>query len=452
MDELLRVSPAINAGRVGIKVLQLATGTVLYSRDAEKLFTPASNTKLFTTALALNRLGADYRMSTRLLEIGGDLVIVGGGDPSMSFIRIPYDKDAEPADPLAAIKSLADELVRFGTRFIPGDIIGDDTLFPLEPFAPGWTVDDPLWEYGAPVSALSLASNSLKVDVKPGRERGDPAVLEIIPSLEYLVIDNRVRTIAEGEGKVEVRRLGGRELQISGNVSMKSGGTKLWLAIDDPALYTATALYDALTRRGVRVAGRPVAHHRYPGESVTRWATEGILLPSPPLVEVLRVVNKVSQNLWAELVLRQVALRRTGEGSRKAGLDELQNFLDEVGIPRDAYEFQDGSGLSRGTLVKPDAVVRLLAYMQASPAREAWISLLPLGGLDGTLTKRFGKDPAAKAIQAKTGSLTHVSTLSGYAESGTYGQLAFSIMVNQTTAPATEVHDFIDKIGMLLLE
>ncbi len=453
VDELLRVSHALDSANAGIEVVQLATGTVLYSRDSQKLFTPASNTKLFSTAMALARLGPDYRMTTRLFQSNGDLIIAGGGDPSMSFIQIPYDKDAPPADPLAAIEALADELAVRGIRTVAGDVVGDDTAFVSEPFAPGWGVDDSLWEYGAPISALSLASNSIKVEVFPGAAAGDPATLEITPALEYFVIDNRVQTIAAGDHKIEVRRLGGRELQLSGSVSIKAGSTKLWLAVDDPPLYAATALYDALIRRGITVGGRPLARHRYCGGPAPAWTSPVVIeRTSPPLIELLRVTDKVSQNLWAELVLRQVAWVRTRDGSRKAGLDELQAFLDEIGITRDDYFFVDASGLSRGTLVKPDAVVRLLRFMYASPLREAWMSLLPVGGLDGTLTKRFGKEAAAKGIQAKTGSLSHISALSGYADSATYGQLAFSILVNHTNVPPAEIHDFIDKLGMLLLE
>ena len=459
IDQLIRNTPAVEAGTLGIEVVQLGTGKLLYERNANKLLTPASNTKLFSTALALTRLGPDYRIPTRIFSdrppdgtgrIDGDLIIEGLGDPSMSFETIPYQKDAPPANPLAAIETFADQLVARGIRSISGNVVGDDSAFPADWFPPGWGVDDPVWDYGAPVSALCLGSNSMKLDLSPGARAGDAAMIAIKPPLEYFVVDNRVRTGAGGDRRLDVRRPGGRELKISGNIS---GPVTLWLAVDDPALYAATALYDALTRRGIAVAGHPAARHRSEGNGPV--ALTGPMLAermSPPLVELLRVTDKVSQNLWAELMLRQVARVRTGDGSRKAGLDELKAFLKEIGVADTDYVFEDGSGLSRMTLVKPDAVVRLLRFMRNSPRSAEWASLLPVGGEDGTLSGRFHKDPAARNIHAKTGSLSHVNALSGYADSGTYGEIVFSIIVNHTSAPASDIRDFIDRIGMILLD
>ncbi|MGB9604962.1 MAG: D-alanyl-D-alanine carboxypeptidase/D-alanyl-D-alanine endopeptidase, partial [Bryobacteraceae bacterium] len=172
---------------------------------------------------------------------------------------------------------------------------------------------------------------------------------------------------------------------------------------------------------------------------------------SPPLIEVLRVIDKVSQNLHAELVLREVGRVLRGEGSRAAGLAEMAAFLEEAGVPRGEYRFLDGSGLSRLNLVTPAAVVRLLAWMYRSPHWEAWISLLPVGGEDGTLSGRFGGAARARRIHAKTGTLSLSNALSGYAQSRR-GMLAFAIMANNAVAPASEVRAVIDKIALLAAE
>jgi D-alanyl-D-alanine carboxypeptidase/D-alanyl-D-alanine-endopeptidase (penicillin-binding protein 4) len=458
IEQLIRTTPAVQPATLGIEIVQLGTGKVLYDRNANKLFTPASNTKLFSTAFALTRLGPDYRIPTRIFaerapdpagRIDGDLIIVGLGDPSMSFQTIPYQKDATLADPMAAVETFADQLLARGVRSISGNIVGDDSAFPFEPFPPGWGVDDPVWDYGAPVSALSLGSNSIKLDLFPGPHAGDPATLAVKPRLEYFLIDNLVRTAPAGNGRIEVTRLASRELRIAGNITAPD---TLWLAVDDPALYTAAALYDALTRRGIAVAGRPSARHRSEGGVIPLTGPELAERMSPPLIDLLRVTDKISQNLWAELMLRQVALARTGDGSRKAALEQMKAFLNEIGVTDQDYVFEDGSGLSRMTLVKPDAVVRLLRHMHGSPARAAWVSLLPVGGEDGSLAHRFHNDPAARNIHAKTGSLSHVNALSGYADSATYGEIAFSIIVNHSIAPASDVREFIDRIGMILLE
>lgn len=462
VDELIRTSRALAPATLGIEVVQVRSGKILYSRNADHLFTPASNTKLFSTALALSRLGRDYRMSTRIYapsrpeasgRVAGDLVLYGGGDPTMSDLPIPYEKDKH-ADPLAYMEALADQIVASGVRTIQGNVTGDDTAWPWEPFPPGWTADDAIWEYGAPVGALTFNSGMFRLAISPGAANGDPASVSLTPAVEYFAISNRVGTLAAGEQKVSLERpLGSREIRLSGNVSIKGTRMVEELAVDDPALFAATALYEALVRRGVSISGGPAVRHREQEEG-PRPAPGTLLLerPSPPLVEVLRVVDKVSQNLWAEMMLREVARVRTGDGSRKAGLQELQAFLVEAGVPKDGYVFEDGSGLSRLTLVAPTVITRLLRYMILTPLGPDWKSLLPVGAQDGSLARRFSKNPAANAISAKTGSLSHVNSLSGYTESATYGEVAFSIIVNHTNGQASEVRAAIDKIALALLD
>jgi serine-type D-Ala-D-Ala carboxypeptidase/endopeptidase (penicillin-binding protein 4) len=463
IDELLRTAKAIAPGVAGVAVVQIRSGKILYARNADKLFTPASNTKLFSTSLALMRLGPDHHMTTRLYaeegpdvngRVSGSLVLYGGGDPSMSDVQIPYQKDAQPLDPLLAIESFADEMVAHGVRVVEGDVAGDDSLYVWEPYPPGWAEDDAIWEYGAPVSALTLNHGVLKLSIEPGKQAGDPALLSLNPPVEYYAISNRIQTVASGEQKIRVDRLAGsRELRLSGTVVLNHIPAIEELAVDDPALFTATALYNALIHRGVSVHGRPVARHRVAGESP--HAPVGKLIAerqSPPLLELVRVVDKVSQNLWAELMLREVGRVLGGDGSRTAGLDQLKIFLSEIGVPKDSYVFEDGSGLSRLTLVSPDMILRLLRYMYLSPQGANWKALLPIGAQDGTLSKRFAGNSTAAAIVGKTGSLSHVNALSGYADSGTYGEVAFSIIVNHTNAHPSEVRTVIDKIALALLE
>ncbi len=164
------------------------------------------------------------------------------------------------------------------------------------------------------------------------------------------------------------------------------------------------------------------------------------------------MVDKVSQNLHAEVMLREVGLVSGRSGSREGGLAEMHDFLAGAGISKDAYRFMDGSGLSRGTLVSPAAITKLLAYMYKSSNREVWMSLLPTAGVDGTLATRFQDHPEAQAIRAKTGSLSHIRAMSGYAESPRYGPLAFSFLVNNFDAPTVEVSHLLDQIGLALLE
>src|SRR6266849_11208723 len=191
IDALVESSAIAKRASAGIHVLDLATGKTLYRHNEERLFLPASNMKLFTTALALLRLGPDYRFVTRLVrEPSGDLVLVGSGDPSLSGRAFPYQKDAPSGPPLQAIEDLAEQAVANGVHRIDGDIAGDDRLYPWDPYPPSWTQDDALRDYGAPVSALTVSDNVVTISIAPGVRAGDPASLSLQPALEYFTIDN----------------------------------------------------------------------------------------------------------------------------------------------------------------------------------------------------------------------------------------------------------------------
>lgn len=463
LQALIDESPVISRSNWGIKAVSLTSGETLASINSERYFIPASNTKLYSTALALLRLGPEYRFLTSVTStvepqngvLRGDLRLTGSGDPTMSWRTYPYEKGPNTLDPLKAIEALADEIARKGVKRIEGDVIGDDTRWPAAPYPDGWAIDDAIWEYGAPVSALTINDNAIQVTIKPSEEDGLPARISVNPALEYYWIDNRVRT-EPGERKIEVLRApGSRQIRLTGRISPKSTGRSETIAIDDPAEFAAYALYDALSRRGITIQGRPVAQHRVSEQPyVSRpLAFEYAHRESPPLVEVLQVVNKVSQNLHAEIMLREVGFQASLEGTAEAGIKELKRLLEELGVTDTDYHFRDGSGLSRLTLTTPSTTIRLLTHMYQSPLREQWISLMPIGAEDGTLENRFqggGRPRKALAdgtrVKAKTGSISHVNALSGYIDSKTHGPVAFSIMVNNSNGPASEIRAAIDKI------
>jgi serine-type D-Ala-D-Ala carboxypeptidase/endopeptidase (penicillin-binding protein 4) len=456
IDALAEASAATARGFTGIHVVDLATGKTLYHRNEDRLFLPASNMKLFTTALALLRLGPEYRFTTQLLvEPSGNLVLAGSGDPSLSGRTFPYQKDAVMGPRFQAIDDLADQAVANGLRRVDGDVVGDDRLYPWAPYPPSWTQDDALREFGAPVSALTVNDNIISIVIHPGAHAGEPAELSIEPPLEYYAIDHRVVTVGKGgEAKIRMSRLpGSRQIQLWGSIPAGHAGFREELAIDDPALFAACALYEALTRRGVSITGRPVARHRAANDDYDPPAGAAMASrTSPPLVQLLQTLAKVSQNLHAELMLREVGRVMRHTGSREAGLEELGAMLTEMGAVADEARAEDGSGLSRNALVTPHLVTRLLAGMYASKYRDAWISLLPVGGEDGTLQHRLCCMVEGRGIHAKTGSLSRALALSGYADSKTRGRLAFSIMVNDFSAPSAEVRKWIDKIALALLE
>ncbi|MGA2115966.1 MAG: D-alanyl-D-alanine carboxypeptidase/D-alanyl-D-alanine-endopeptidase [Bryobacteraceae bacterium] len=464
IDKALADSPA---AFWGIEIRDLKTGEVVYSQNQNKFFVPASNTKLFTVALALDRLGPDYTFDTRVVAdagpdrsgcIAGDLRLVGGGDPDLSARTIPYAPGPATGNPLAAIEDLADQAVTHGVQCVRGAIVGDDARYVWEPYGESWSIGDPQFEYGAPVSALTVNDNAFVLRVRPGPRAGDPAELELDPPLEYYTIDNRVRTVPRGSPPdVHFERLPGSfHVDLWGTLPVASAPDELELGIEDPALYAALAFRKALEERGVTVDGEARAEHRYAtGNDPAAVPASNVELAhrtSPPLLDDLKITAKVSQNLHAEMALRAVGLARRGEGSAKTGLAELKDFLTFAGVSPDGYSFVDGSGLARSNLVTPATVVELLRYMYASPVRDAWLDLLPSSGEDGTLTSRFKDGPAKGRIHAKTGSLSHVNALSGYAQRQSGDWLVLSIMVNNASAPASQVRSIMDRICNLIVE
>lgn len=242
---------------------------------------------------------------------------------------------------------------------------------------------------------------------------------------------------------------------------MNGGGTSRLLAIEDPAEYAAIAMFDALVKRGVSIAGKPVARRRYANEVPDLTSGRPDLPAEPeielarrtsaPLSEILAATVKASLNLHAELLLREVGRVRRGAGTRQAGLLELGAFVREAGLPPDECAFADGSGLSMYNLVTPRALTSLLSHMDKSPLRDTWHGLLAEPGEEGTFRRRLPNAPPG-SIRVKTGSMNRVHALAGYATSRRGEAIAFAILVNNFTASAAEIRGKIDKIVMLLVQ
>jgi serine-type D-Ala-D-Ala carboxypeptidase/endopeptidase (penicillin-binding protein 4) len=465
IDAVLKTSAT--RGFWGVQVVNLRTGKIVFEFNQDHLFVPASTVKLLSTAAVLERLGPDYRFITLVAadhtpdatgRLAGDVRLIGGGDPTLSGRPVPYQRTAAPGNPLGAVEDLADQIVERGVKRIDGDVVGDDTAYRWEPFPEGRAQDDAIWDFGAPVSALSVNENCISLNLRPGSRAGDPAVIGLSPQIGYFLVENRVRTTAGGERKVGVERLpGSRQVRLWGTIPLKSGAVNWQLAVDDPAEFAAAALCDALTRRGVSISGKPAARHRFAGDNPSaKSGAEPVSVElarrlSPPLAQILQVTDKESLNLYAEMALREVARVRGGSGSERGGLEELTAFLREAGLRDGQFNLADASGLSTLDLVTPRAMTALLAFMHRSGDREVWMSLLPVAGQDGTLSQRFSTAPAGRIV-AKTGTMAHVSALAGYVRTGSGDTLAFSILVNNFTAPVSEIREITDKIVVLLTQ
>jgi D-alanyl-D-alanine carboxypeptidase/D-alanyl-D-alanine-endopeptidase (penicillin-binding protein 4) len=466
-------SHAARTASWGIQIVDLHTGKTLYELNPDRYFIPASNAKLFSTALALARLGPDFTFHTRVFaaappdatgRILGPLRLQGGGDPNLSARTIPYRTGPGTGNPLAAIDDLADQLVLSGVKRVDGGVIGDDTWYVWQPYATGWAIEDPQSDDGAPISALTLADNVLTVSIHPGASVGDPAALAFSPPSEFYRIENRVRTVAAGASRhIQFDRIpGSLDAAVWGTIPLRDRGTELLIGIEEPALFAAQALRTALEKRGVMVLGAATAEHLYPSDVADLThapespSPTGVVLArhvSDPLLEDLRITDKVSENLHAELALRAVGRERRNIGSFEAGMAEMKTFLAEAGIEPTAYTLLDGSGLSRVDLVTPAAVIKLLRHMYNSPQRENWISLLPIAAQDGTLANRFAGTAAAGRLHAKTGTLSHVGALSGYIQRANGTWVVFSILVNNYgSGGSSDVRAAIDRICNLILE
>ncbi|HEY4379511.1 MAG TPA: D-alanyl-D-alanine carboxypeptidase/D-alanyl-D-alanine-endopeptidase, partial [Acidobacteriaceae bacterium] len=494
--------PAVARDHWGILVTNL-DGQLIYGLNQGQLFHPASNTKLFTTATALALLGPDHTFKTRVTGelnpttgiVKGDLTLLGGGDANLDSQDLPYISPAarpkldaphpvlHQPNPMRDIQSLVAQLVAKGVKRIDGDIVGNDGHFAWEPYPESWSIDDAVWGYGAPVSALTIADNQLRIEIAPALETRQPASITLDQAVPYYTIQNETRTVAtrdEATGIQIARNIGSRVLRVYGSIAVKDEADVEHVAIEDPAEYAAMVLRARLLAQGIYVKGSARAQHR-PATDATGFISglrhltweehelakgmgadsSGCLhdlpiasaptlaaLDSAPLKEDVLLTNKVSQNLHAELLLRQLAYRQglCGEVSSLQGAKMARAFLIHAGFDSDEFIFFDGSGLSSHDLVTPSAIADLLQFATTQPWFADWKASLPVGGEDGTLGGRFAKPPLKDHLFAKTGTLGEARALSGYLDVASGRTVIFSIMVDNHLPGTTADRDTMDKI------
>src|SRR6266852_97327 len=316
VEALLGTVPA-NKGEWGLLIVDAESGETLYEQNADKYFVPASNMKLFTTALALAKLGPEYRFHTTLESrgtissagvLGGDLALVGRGDPNLSNRKFPYElKEEFDGPPEKALVELADALVAKGIKQISGDVIADDSYFPRERYPNGWEIDDMVWEYGAAISAIVVDDNTVALTLPPGELAGNPVQAAVTPATPDFTVENDVVTSA-ADLKPDLtltREPGSNLVVVKGSLPAKSAPRKLVLAIEEPAQHAAAALKRLLEERGIKIEGVAKGRHDR-GEA----AADPVVLAehvSVPLGDAVKLINKISQNLHAEMLLRTAA-------------------------------------------------------------------------------------------------------------------------------------------------
>jgi D-alanyl-D-alanine carboxypeptidase/D-alanyl-D-alanine-endopeptidase (penicillin-binding protein 4) len=460
-ESLLGTGPA-SKGEWGLQVVDAESGETLYEQNGDKYFVPASNMKLFTTALALAKLGPEYRFHTTLETQGtissegalaGDVVLVGRGDPNLSNRKFPYElKEEFDGPPERVLAELADALVAKGVKTISGDVIGDDSYFPRERYPNGWEIDDMVWEYGAAISAIVVDDNTVALTLTPGEQAGSPVQAAVSPATPEFIVENDVVTSGPNvkSDLTLTREPGANVVVVKGALPAKGAPRKLVLAIEEPAQHAASTLKRLLEERGVKVAGIAKAKHK-----AAENAGDPIVLAehtSVPLGDSVKLINKISQNLHTEMLLRTVA-RQGGPWATPEDLVKVPaDFYASVGIAADDVIQTDASGLSRHDLVTPRAVVTLLCFAQKQSWFAPYYASLPVAGVDGTLEDRMKNTPAAGRIHAKTGSVEHVRTLSGFAETPDGRKLIFSFLSNNQAGKNHETADALTGLCVAMLE
>ena len=468
ISEIL-AKPELASAMVGVKVVSLDNGRVLFEENAAKLLRPASNMKMYTVAAALDKLTPDFRFVTSVYAasppdsagvIHGALTIYGRGDPSFAT-RFNNNN----GDYFKGINDLAARITAAGVKRVEGDLVGDETYFVGPKYGSGWEWEDLTWYYGAEISPLTINDNALDLFVKPGVAVGQPAVITTGPPDPLLTIVNKVTTAAKGERRqLNIHRgLGENTVTITGAIPLEDSGYTGAVSISHPGLLFVYLLRTALAQKGVVITGKslttgPVTQPSYLPTPYPAVPYEVAKLESPPFGIIAAQTLKPSQNLYTELILRTLGkltlppptlspLRQTSE---ELGLEAVRSFLRSAGVRPESLVLSDGSGLSRNDMITAEATVQLLTFMSKHRYADVFRTALPIAGVDGTLRNRLKGTAAENNLRAKTGSLSSAASLGGYVTTAAGERLAFAIIVNNYASEVDPRAVCIDPVAVLL--
>lgn len=424
-------------------------GIVLYDRLGGKSLLPASNLKIVTTAAAQELLGEDFTYDTTLEALGevgedgvlrGDLLITGSGDPTLGSWH--YDDDRNSAQ---VFERWIDAMRDAGISAVDGRIIGDGRVFNEDFISPYWEEVHRSWWYVAGSSGLAMEENAYRVFIRPGEEVGDPARLEFIPDTGYMTIINNVRTVeAGGDTNADStwRESRGNTVLFEGDIALDREVVNERGSIHDGERYAAFLFKEALEREGITVRGEPVNIRALDMvEEIDRWPAETRQLldtiTSEPMSHIMDVINKVSHNFYADMVLRTMGAHHGSEGGFMAGASVVKEWMRDIGVP-DVHSFQmaDGSGMARYDVVQPRQFTHILAHMRnKAPEGDAFYASLVSGGEERGLRNRLTEDEYRGRVRAKTGYIRYARALSGYVTTADGEELVFSLMCNNHSVP-----------------
>lgn len=450
LDDIFN-DPDFDNAELGVFIQSLETGEYFYKRNEDKLLLPASNLKLFTTAAGLILLGAEYKFKTNIYSRGeldgsilrGDLIIQGRGDPTISG-RFYNDSM------LKVFNNWADSLLEIGIDEIDGNIIGDDNEFDELGLGEGWSWDYESYWYSAQSGAISFNDNCIDVIVKVNKKSKQP-LISIAPETRYAVIINKVIVVGgDSTTSIDVyRERGTNVITVSGTINIKDS-IKTYVTVNNPTQYAMVVLYEVLNERGIKVLGYPIDIDDTAEPLDYKKLKKLFTQQSVPLKEIVKIINKNSQNFFAEQLLKIIGLEKEHYGSAENGIKACFQVFDDIGINSERMLMVDGSGLSRLNLVTPRQIVILLNHMYKSKEFIPFYNSLPIAGVDGTIGKRMKNNPTENNLRAKTGYLGSVRSLSGYVFTGDGELLSFAIIANNFNVPFKLVDNLQDLVCLRL--
>lgn len=440
----------------GVLIKSLKTNETIYARNEKKMFMPASNMKLFTSSAAMIALGPNYRFTTRLVTNGsinngtlnGDLIIVGSGDPTISG-RFDSGKVT------ITFEQWADSLTALGITQINGNIIGDDNCFDDEYYGAGWSADYETDYYAAQISGLSFNDNCVDIRIAPSASIADICSLTVSPNTHYVNIINLTTTAAETDSVNDIyfeRKRGTNNIFVRGKMSVGKKPFIESVTVENPTAFTAAVLKEILESKGISVLGSVADADDFTDTIRYDNSKQLASFTSLPYSEIIKTINKPSQNFYTEQVFRTIGKERYGVGSMDNGRAAAFPILASWGVDTVRIRYADGSGLSRQDLITPSDIVSILSGMSKENSLLPFYESLPIAGIDGTIKNRMRGTKAESNVHAKTGSIGYVRSLSGYVTSSNGEQFVFSMIANHYTVPTRWAERIQDAVCVMLAD